>query len=778
MRRTILALLILLPFQRLYTQVQQPQADLLHQYSLELASRLNVLMISLQPGFEDLATLSYLRYGKGAKVLSAYVTNGEGGESDQRSMIPNELAAERRREAFAALAAIGGETWYLNMPDIPAARDTTRVRTLWDIDTLTARLTRLMTEFKPDLILLTRDWEAKGKSSRWIVTYEELLKAVQRVEPVKGPNDPLRFAPIPRWQVGRVLVDDGITKGLSAPIELVHQRSGKSYHALGEEAAAAYRSLIRQRSLWSRQSVPSYVVHYPALRQGSTQRFTSIEQGLPSRVSPKLRSLEQQIRAIANRGMALRTALRPQRPLLRQILGVMDSLDLQLSQLTGSSAADRRTLLHWKSTLENLRVQLLGVSVASRLSDSILTEVQLTYLHIDSISRLPRGGRTEIYIPGIDQGWIVNENMEKRLPYEPGMQMRLLSPRTVTYTYPHHLYGLRSETYVRPFYVFVIHRGASREESFVYRMALRFFFAPRFTTEILTPIVFAVENEPLVVRLTNHSRDGVRDTLIVRDSVVISHPSPFRLNEKGMTHLDTLRLRWQRKIEHGTHLFPVRIRTEPVAQFAVRSFDVALPATRKVVLLPSLENSPTAQTLRRLGIRFEEITSEASFDALGPDVSTILVDRRALSRLPWLHHKAEGLKSFAEAGGRVVILAQDEEVWNETPLLAGLTLTRTLEWDEETEVNIDTSHALVATPNRITPEDFNNWIFERAFNRVEVSAELNAEQVVTTWTGKIPLVVTAQVGRGNITYVDLSLHHQFLNVHAGSFRLLANILAY
>ncbi len=738
-------------------------------------------MISLQPGFEDLATLSYFRYGKGAKVLSAYVTNGEGGESDLRSMMPNELAAERRSESFAALGALGGDTWYLNMPDVPAARDTARVRAQWEIDTLTARLTRVITEFKPDLILFTRDWEAKGKSARWTVAYEELLKAVRRVEPVKSPSDPLRFAPIPRWQVGRVLVDDGTTKGISAPIDEIHRRSGRTYQALGENAATAYRSLVRQRPIWFRQTPPSYVVHYPSLRQGSTRRITSIDQGLPLNVSPRLRSLDQQVRSIANRGIGPRTTPRSsgqQRPLLRQLLGVMDSLDLQLSQLAGASAADRRTLLHWKSTLENLRVQLLGISVASRLSDSILTEVQLTYLHIDSISGVPPGGRTEVYIPGVDQGWIVNENIEKRLPYEPGMQIRLLSPRSVTYTHPQHLYGLFSETYARPFYVFVIHRGATREESFVHRMALRFSFAPRFTTEILTPIVFAVENEPLIVRLTNHSRDGVRDTLMVSDSAVVSNPSPFRLSEKGMSHLDTMRLRWQRKLDDGTHLFSVRIRTEPVAQFAARSFEVAVPIIKKVALITPFENSPTGQTLRRLGIRFDVITAEALLDVSTADVGTILVDRRALTRLPWLQNKAEALKTFAEAGGRVVIFAQDDEVWNQTPLLAGLTFTRTLEWDEETKVRVDTSHALMSAPNRLTADDFGNWIFERAFNRIDVSAEVKADRVVTTGAEETPLVMTAQVGRGRITYVDLSLHHQFLNIHAGSFRLLANLLGY
>ena len=54
----------------------------LYQRSLDARSRLHVLSISLQPGYEDFATLAYFRLGRGARIVSAYVTNGEAGESD------------------------------------------------------------------------------------------------------------------------------------------------------------------------------------------------------------------------------------------------------------------------------------------------------------------------------------------------------------------------------------------------------------------------------------------------------------------------------------------------------------------------------------------------------------------------------------------------------------------------------------------------------------------------------------------------------------------------
>ena len=751
-------------------------SELIYQQSLDLSGRLNVLMISLQPGYEDLATLAYYRYGRGAKIMSAYVTNGEGGEGGVTSLLPNELAARRREEAFAVMQTLSGEAYFLAMPDIPAARDTAKVRSIWNPDTLQWRFVKMMYEFKPDLVILCRDWEAKGGSHRWDVMISDLLEALKMIEPVKSPTDPYRFAPVPRWPVGRLVVDDGRSRGATSPVETVHPRTRKSYKKIGDEAAALYASLGQQRWLWSRQSAPSYRVQYPG-----KQQVTPLEQGLPVPVSPPYRSIERQLRGLAAKGIGQRGAglsAAEKRTMVRQLVTVMDSIDIHLSQSQQLNATDRRALLHWKTGLENLRMHLLGVTVSYRFKDTIVTDLQLAYLNIDSVTGIRPGGKTEIFFPGIDQGWILNENLEKRVPYEPGLQLRLLSPAKIEYTIPHQDYGLTKSTYGKPLMFFVIHRGKTKEESFISRTVLNMFYAPRFTTEVLTPLVSASEGERVAVRITNHSRDGVRDTLMVRDSVVVSNPVPFRLNEKGRSQRDTLVLHWTGVLGPGTYVFPIRIGHEPVAQLAVRKFDTAIDSTKRVGIIRGVENSPTAQTLRRLGVRISEILWEPDFEIRRAEFDVLIVDRRALTHRSWLRRKQDALRTFAEQGGHLVILSQDEEVWNETPLLAGLRLTRTLELDEEVPVQGLSGHAILSTPNVLGEEDWSNWIYERTLNRVDATGVAGASVPLSVPERGFPLIVTQSVGRGKTTYVDLSLHHQFLNIHAGSFRLLANLIAY
>jgi len=40
-----------------------------------------------------------------------------------------------------------------------------------------------------------------------------------------------------------------------------------------------------------------------------------------------------------------------------------------------------------------------------------------------------------------------------------------------------------------------------------------------------------------------------------------------------------------------------------------------------------------------------------------------------------------------------------------------------------------------------------------------------------------PLIVSLTDGKGKQTYVDLALGHQWMNIHPGAYRLLANLIS-
>jgi hypothetical protein len=773
-RQTVTRLLFLLALPLALQAQYFPETGYAARYqrSLDARSRLTVLSISLQPGYEDFATLAYFRLARGARVISAYVTNGEAGESDIRGEYPNQLAAERRSEAVKAVTLIGGGAYFLNMPDIAAASDTGFVRARWHTDTLQARLVRLILNSRPDIILVPRDWVRGVKSPQAEVFQTLLMRAIRRVEATKvAPK-----SSSPQWSVGRLLVDDGGGKGVQAPVDRVHPIWRKSYREIGDEAARAYATLAVQRQQWQVQSASAAT--YEQVYPRRSRRLGTLEEGLPRALPESLGSLERQIEALSGatmKGPQLRTSVAQ---IIGSLTAVMDSIDRVLWQASSLTPQERAAAVRWKIGLEDLRTTIMGVQVYYSLSPSILAERQLTVLKIDSMKGFKPDKGTTIYFLGTDQGWVINESHDRQFPLELHKDYRILSPSKLEYDLPAGLAGLSRPSEGSLFMFAILRESKKREESFQYRVVVPVQFCPRFTVEVLTPIVRAIPSERVIVRLTNHTRDGVLDSVQVNDSLAFAPKRPFQLNVKDRSQQDTLILSWRRPLEEGTYVIPVKIGTEEVTRFGARRFDVRVDSSKRVALVTGLENSPTADALRRIGAAWSYLTVNPDFSRSLASYQVVVLDHRLLSLQPAIQEHRADLAQFVERGGHLILFAQDAAAWTMAPWIERLNLTATSTYDEETSVEADSTSQLMTRPNLIHSEDWTNWLSRMAYNRVSGEALEGAQVPVKVARDGNALIVQWKKGGGTLTYVDLALHPQFLNVQAGAYRLLANLLSY
>lgn len=763
--------------------------EALYQRALDTRSRLNVLCLALQSGYEDFSTLAYFRFARGAKIMTAYLTNGETGESDLRGEYPFKLAAIRREEAAQAMEYLDGAAFFLNFPDIAAARDSATIRAVWHSDTLQLRLMKLVSDYRPDIIILSRDWGWGENSLRWKMFQDDLLSAVKKLEPPKSSKELGQVMGMYRWGVERIWApansgDSDKTPGVALPVENQHPIWKKSYAALGEEAAQHYSSLKAQRAMWMSRLTPiglSEIV-YNLVYPQTKSRVKTIDQNLPRAVAPSLRWTEQALQTLTTpilktQGASLKGP--KAKALLVQVTAIMDTLDVNIAQSRLLESNERKILLQWKLGLENLRTSLLGVKVLYTLSNSILTQRQVTMFRVDGVLGIPPGGVTEIFFPFVDQGWIINEALEKRLPLQLRKEFRWISPAKLEYNLPHDQYGLSQSSVGSTIMFFIIHKGAKREESFVHRTVLKMSYAPRFVAEILTPIVRAIPSEQVLMKLTNYSRDGVRDRIYAGDSLVSSTTVFFRLNAKDQSHLDTLRLTWKRSLQDGTYPIPVYIGQDVVGQFAARKFETKVDSSKRIALITEIEDSPTAEALRRLGLRWRKIQTklDRTLDISSDEI--VIVDQKALTLQPQLSHKKEELEQFVTKGGHLIVLAQDADMWNKMPfaLIDGITLKLATNFDENTQLDVDSTQALLSHPNVIARDDWSNWLYRKGHNIVSGQALDNAIIPIKTTDGQNPLLITWKKGLGRVTYVDLALQPQLMNVHPGAFRLLANLLS-
>lgn len=718
-----------------------------------------MLYVALQPGYEDLRVVAYYGLIHGARVRVAFVTNGEAGEHNDRAMYPHELAATHRLEAAVTLERFNAEAYFLNMPDVASASDSLVVRSFWAAESLQARCRALILEFLPDLILLAGDRETDDPL-RMSILRSDVLAAVREV--AKDSIAP--------WKVSRLAVESASPNAVVIPVDRRTKTGGPTARMLADSLGSLYASMSVQRATWTQSMTASFSVVHPPTFTGK-----SLEAGIPGNLPGSVRSLESALRAFKQKLARISRPQAQQTPLLRELRRLLDTVDTGIMRHPMKNSIARRVLLSRKAELEKIRNELLGVSVTFSTGDTVVTDRQVIELYVTDVKGTTASGKTELFIPAVDQGWVLNEDVRNRVPLEIGKEYRLLSPASLDYNYPQAMYGLTHSTVRKPFYFFVIHRAEDRSRSFIWRGDLRLWYAPRFTTEVLTPIVCAMNDEQVVVRLTNHSRDPVRDSVYVRDSLVSARGRMFRLSAKGATHTDTLTLTWKDTTFSGDYLTHVLIDGISTGRFVARGFNIETDRTRTVAVVTAMSDSPTMIALRRLGYRPAAIEPGDHTSLLSSGYDVVIVDRHVMESAT--QAVVGALVAYTERGGHVVILAQREAALTGLPMFADARAVSDFRLDERTPVQIDTQHVLIRRPNRILYEDFDGWLVRRAYHAIGISnAGLYEVPVRNDKTG-YPMVLTRRWGKGRATYVDLALTPQWMNVHAGALRLLANLVA-
>ncbi len=362
----------------------------------DIQSNLSVINISLRPGHEDLATLSYLRLEQGAQILSVYITNGETEESDAADLFPYEIAVIRRSEATSALALLESEVHFMNMPDIAGTATSDEIQQQWPRDTMVIRLIRLIGQFKPDLILLSSNNSA-DETLLYDTVIKNLLTAIRELSKQKSENKLVKELGLDPWDVERVAIRDTAKSGLAVPLTSLHPILKKTYEKIGEEVSLCYRSLFAQREMWKNR----YGHQYKIIKPKKGLRISKLDAHFTGAVPQTLKVLDQNIRTTLSR--IINKKSNPKSYVI-SLIPLLAAVDKAIVGTEESRPRERRIVLNWKAGLEKLRTALLGITVAYDLSYSLLVERQLVEFRIDSVINMPKGGETTLLFPIVNQG--------------------------------------------------------------------------------------------------------------------------------------------------------------------------------------------------------------------------------------------------------------------------------------------------------------------------------------------------------------------------------------
>jgi len=227
------------------------------------------------------------------------------------------------------------------------------------------------------------------------------------------------------------------------------------------------------------------------------------------------------------------------------------------------------------------------------------------------------------------------------------------------------------------------------------------------------------------------------------------------------------------------HINPQRIYRP--STISVNAIDVALPARLNVAYVPGVGDN-VAPVLQQLGVPLTIVDAD---DLPQTDLSrftTIVVGPRAYQSSQSLQGNNDYLLAYVRNGGRLVVQYGQGEMQRPGIMPYPITLRQPAErvTDENAPVTFtDPKSPLLNAPNKITQDDFNGWVQERASYMPSTFDSHYRTMLAMNDPGEQPnraAILAAAYGRGTYIYVPLALFRQLPAGVPGGARIFANLL--
>ena len=228
-----------------------------------------------------------------------------------------------------------------------------------------------------------------------------------------------------------------------------------------------------------------------------------------------------------------------------------------------------------------------------------------------------------------------------------------------------------------------------------------------------------------------------------------------------------------------SHINPQRIYRP--STLSINAADVALPGRLNVAYVPGVGDN-VAPVLQQLGVPLTILDAD---DIPQTDLSrftAIVVGPRAYQASQTLQDNNDYLLAYVRNGGRLVVQYGQGEMQRPGVMPYPITLKQPAErvTDETASVTfVDPQSPLLNSPNKITQDDFNGWVQERASYMPSTFDSHYRTVLAMNDPGEQPnraAILAAPYGRGTYIYVPLALFRQLPAGVPGGARIFANLL--
>ena len=227
------------------------------------------------------------------------------------------------------------------------------------------------------------------------------------------------------------------------------------------------------------------------------------------------------------------------------------------------------------------------------------------------------------------------------------------------------------------------------------------------------------------------------------------------------------------------HINPQRIYRP--STLTINAVDVVLPAKLNVAYIPGVGDN-VAPILQQLGVPLTIVDPEDVPQTNLTRFTAIVVGPRAYQSSQNLQDNNDYLLSYVRNGGRLVVQYGQAEMMRPGIMPYPIQLKQPAErvTDENAPVTFtDLRSRLLNAPNKITQDDFNGWVQERATYMPSTFDSHYRTMLAMNDPGEQPnraAILAAPYGRGTYIYVPLALFRQLPAGVPGGARIFANLL--
>ncbi|MEQ8240681.1 MAG: PIG-L family deacetylase [Cyclobacteriaceae bacterium] len=217
----------------------------------------------------------------------------------------------------------------------------------------------------------------------------------------------------------------------------------------------------------------------------------------------------------------------------------------------------------------------------------------------------------------------------------------------------------------------------------------------------------------------------------------------------------------------------------PEATIDITKIDLKIGAPKIAYIMGAGDQVPEA--LSQIGYEVVLLDKDDIVAENLQQYDAVMVGIRAFNVHEWMTFKNQELFDYAKAGGTVVIQYNTYGTVTDELAPYSLKISRDRVSVEEAPVEIiNTAHPVVNRPNKISKQDFENWVQERGlYFPDEWSAEFEPILKMNDpgEEEKKGSLLIAKHGKGYYVYTGLSFFRELPAGVPGAYKLLANILA-